>query len=220
MRLLSLGADPNVAGNLPRILRYNLELPKRVLTPIVVAVATGQRDLVEEMARHGGVFPPEFCQGALGVARFNSVCQRHHLDTQRIDSNTTDFKILVSRWQLEFSVVASECAKNLWVDKSALLNTSKEWGKEVQNKFHLAVEILERMMQPSGSILASSGFQGIGARGVINFTRTGLASSVRSGHTSTSATQRGHIINLGLTTLNFIRLSLCTIPSLDKMATK
>ncbi|KAH3744731.1 glycoside hydrolase family 32 protein [Pelomyxa schiedti] len=52
--LLSVGADPNLAGKLPRTLKDGLELPKGVLTPMVIAVVTEQRNLVEEMARTWG----------------------------------------------------------------------------------------------------------------------------------------------------------------------
>ncbi|KAH3732019.1 hypothetical protein Pelo_17152 [Pelomyxa schiedti] len=58
LEALSFGADPNIQC------RRNptwCDFPEELRTPIVMAVASEQKEVVKEMARHGGVLPLAFC---------------------------------------------------------------------------------------------------------------------------------------------------------------
>ncbi|KAH3732332.1 hypothetical protein Pelo_16833 [Pelomyxa schiedti] len=59
LEALSFGADPNLQC------RRNpkwCDFPEELRTPIVMAIASEQKELVKEMARHGGILPLAFCK--------------------------------------------------------------------------------------------------------------------------------------------------------------
>ncbi|KAH3760782.1 hypothetical protein Pelo_7390 [Pelomyxa schiedti] len=73
-RLLSLGASPNTVcekwpewedgRDLPigQLRQGGINISKIILTPMVIALITDRKQIVQAMSNHGGVLPPEFCQ--------------------------------------------------------------------------------------------------------------------------------------------------------------